>query len=538
MSDVIEVDIQEHFPVEIIEVHVDENAAQSAIDAAALAQQTLQQVQDALASFNIVNTIYVNNSFTKVGQIFKGNAGTQWNINGLNYTNPTDQEITIPLCATGKVRTDRIVLDTNNNFVRVQGVEVTNNPVAQSKPVNTLDYTFIPVTDSVVGVPTSPIVGTDVVKKSFANMFEFNGTGADAVIPLHPSGYSEIRLINADLTSISGVDLSLMTGTNFELPYIGKPIIFWNRTGGNVTLTHEDFANATYPLFLTQLSNVIFPNNHFVIFKWDAGGLYQVDKNFFSIAEIIGLTTALSAKLDKVSTVDVDKVYVKNANGTQGMKPVSELGGEAYNSQYDFTHFYRGGCGFLNNFGSIETGQMYSPLNYGLHGIALKTAANNTPSGLKTSPVGNMNGFTVWGQFYFYELTMSDFFSTIGFLPFSTSYAYIEIDSNTKKIRAKTSLNGVVTTSPDSTYTVLANVMYLFIYEYISISEIKFKVLLETTKEVVFSYTSTTNIPALGQYGHFGFQQQRNPNTFAQMTMLVFDSFGMAVKKPNFLNNF
>lgn len=528
MSDVIEVDIQEHFPVEIIEVHVDENAAQSAIDAAALAQQTLQQVQDALASFNIVNTIIVNNSFTKVGQIFKGNAGTRWNINGLNYTNPTDQEITIPLCATGKVRTDRIVLDTNNNFVRVQGVEVTNNPVAQSKPVNTLDYTFIPVTDSVVGVPTSPIVGSDVVKKSFANMFEFNGTGANAIIPLHSSGYSEIRLINAGLTSISGVDLSLMIGANFELPYVGKPFIIWNKTGGNVTLKNEDVTNADYPLFLREGANIVIPNNHIIIAKWDAGGLFEVDKSWIDV----------SAKLDKVSTVDVDKVYVKNANGTQGMKPVSELGGEAYNSQYDFTHFYRGGCGFLNNFGSIETGQMYSQLNYGLHGIALKTAANNTPSGLKTSPVGNMNGFTVWGQFYFYELTMSDFFSTIGFLPFSLSYAYIEIDTNTKKIRAKTSLNGVVTTSPDSIYTVVANVMYLFVYEYISTSEIKFKVLLETTKEVVFSYTSTTNIPALGQYGHFGFQQQRNPNTFAQMTMLVFDSFGMAVKKPNFLNNF
>lgn len=34
-----------------------------------------------------------------------------------------------------------------------------------------------------------------------------------------------------------------------------------------------------------------------------------------------------AGKLDKVSTVDVDKVYVKNANGTQGMKALSELGG-------------------------------------------------------------------------------------------------------------------------------------------------------------------------------------------------------------------
>lgn len=37
-------------------------------------------------------------------------------------------------------------------------------------------------------------------------------------------------------------------------------------------------------------------------------------------------------KLDKVSTVDVEKVYVKNADGTQSMKPTSELGGSSVQS--------------------------------------------------------------------------------------------------------------------------------------------------------------------------------------------------------------
>lgn len=45
------------------------------------------------------------------------------------------------------------------------------------------------------------------------------------------------------------------------------------------------------------------------------------------ISDVTGLQTALNLKLDKVSTVDVEKVYIKNADGTQGMKPVSEFGG-------------------------------------------------------------------------------------------------------------------------------------------------------------------------------------------------------------------
>lgn len=217
---------------------------------------------------------------------------------------------------------------------------------------------------------------------------------------------------------------------------------------------------------------------------------------------------------------------------------VNDLKSDYKKSQFDFTHFYRGGCGFLNNFGVVEGAQMYSPTGYGFHGVLLKTAANNTATGLRSAYTGNNIGFTTWGQFYFYNLSNSDFFTRIGFLPLTNHYAFIEADTNTLKFRAKTSLNGVETVSPDSTHTILQNVMYIFIYEYISTSEIRFKVLRESTKEVVFDWTSTTNIPQFNSYGLHGFLQQRNPNTTANLTMLVFDSYGMAVSKPDFLKYF
>ena len=42
-------------------------------------------------------------------------------------------------------------------------------------------------------------------------------------------------------------------------------------------------------------------------------------------ANFTELYNAVDSKLDKVTTNDVEKVYIKNADGTQGMKPVSEL---------------------------------------------------------------------------------------------------------------------------------------------------------------------------------------------------------------------
>lgn len=248
--------------------------------------------------------------------------------------------------------------------------------------------------------------------------------------------------------------------------------------------------------------------------------------------------TALNGKIDKVTSAGVERVYVINPDGSQTTKSTISIVGDYYNIPFDFTHFYRGGCGFLNNFGVVEATQMYSPTGYGQHGVLLKTAANNTATGLRSAYTGNIVGFTTWGQFYFYDVTFSNFISRIGFLPITNHYAFIEADTNTLKFRARTSLNGVETVSPDSTHTILQNVMYIFIYEYISTSQIRFKVLRESTKEVVFDWTSTTNIPQENSLGFHGFQQQRNPNTTANLVMLVFDSYGMAVKKPNFLNDF
>lgn len=238
-------------------------------------------------------------------------------------------------------------------------------------------------------IDNNQLLSSSYVKKSFYSTSEYNGVGSNVIIPFNPNGYSEIRLINSGLVSISGFDLSLMTGPNAEFPYQGKEIMIWNRTGGNVTLKHEDFATADYPMFLRAETDLVLPDNHILTFKYDAGGLQEKDKSFFSVDEIIGLASVLASKanlvagkipaselpsyvddvlefanlaafpatgetgkiylaldtnftyrwtgsvytkisdtgkLDKVSTVDVEKVYVKNADGTQGMKPTSELG--------------------------------------------------------------------------------------------------------------------------------------------------------------------------------------------------------------------
>ncbi|WP_329805430.1 hypothetical protein [Flavobacterium facile] len=295
----------------------------------------LAELKEASTNVAIINTIFVNNSFTKVGQIFKGNAGTQWNINGLNYTNPTDQEITIPLCATGKVRTDRIVLDTTNNFVRVQGVEFTANPVAQSKPVNTIDYTFIPVNDSEVGEPDTPTVGNIFNKKDYDKVYTFNASGANVEIPFNVSGFSTIELTGS-LTSVKGFSFTDLDAnpTLAEWPHKGKPIYLINRSGHNIELKHNNLT-AILPFNFDSGSSIIFPNNGKILLKVMTNNVIDFFKSWGDTSE----------KLDKVSTVDVEKVYLKNADGTQGMKPVSEIG---VSKRTHFIEFSFAGGNFSN----------------------------------------------------------------------------------------------------------------------------------------------------------------------------------------------
>lgn len=341
--------------------------------------------------FSAGNSIISLGTITRVGNVFTFSVGFVWKINGTTYQNASPIDLTIEEAADGFFRIDNALLTTTNTIELQQGLPSETIALRPTYPENNILLTSWNISGDTIDDSENPIVGTDVVKKSFANMFEFNGTGANAIIPFNPNGYSEVRLINAGLTSVSGFDLSLMTAPNSEFPYQGKEILIWNRTGGNVTLKHEDFATADSPMFLRAETDLVLPDNHVLTFKYDPAGLQEKDKSFFSVDEIIGLATLLaskanlvsgkipaeelpsyvddilefadlaafpvtgetskvylaldtnlsyrwsgstyvdlnSSKLNKVSTVDVQKVYVKNADGTQGMKPVSEIGGNS-----------------------------------------------------------------------------------------------------------------------------------------------------------------------------------------------------------------
>jgi len=49
-----------------------------------------------------------------------------------------------------------------------------------------------------------------------------------------------------------------------------------------------------------------------------------------TLSDQTDLKNALDSKLDKVSTAGVERAYIVNADGSQGTKPTSDLGGQPY----------------------------------------------------------------------------------------------------------------------------------------------------------------------------------------------------------------
>ena len=80
-------------------------------------------------------------------------------------------------------------------------------------------------------------------------------------------------------------------------------------------------------------------------------------------ANVTELYNAVDLRLDKVTTNDVEKVYIKNADGTQGMKPVSEFGGGEENVQSDWNQINILADDFIKNKPELFSGDYNDLIN-------------------------------------------------------------------------------------------------------------------------------------------------------------------------------
>lgn len=114
-------------------------------------------------------------SLNPATRVLTMDAGWEGIINGIDYTNAAAVPLpAITLAAAGYSRIDLIVFNTAGTFVIVPGIETVNTPVKPAKLTNTLEATFVTVSDGVVNVP--------VIPKPKAPVTSVNGMRGDVVL--------------------------------------------------------------------------------------------------------------------------------------------------------------------------------------------------------------------------------------------------------------------------------------------------------------------------------------------------------------------
>ena len=240
------------------------------------------------AKIDNVDKLVSETGFSLVGQELWMNAGWEWLINGISYSNPVLVKIPIPFAATGKERIDLIVLNTSNTFTRIPGTESVSNPAAEPVPNDTVQATLVVVTDGVIEQPTAPVTGDAYVGKNEFTFTKLSGSGAKAQFTLS-SEVTNVRVISASSIGSVSVDKKYI--------YPGKDHYVKNETGTTLIIKHNS-GTGNYKYLFPNTTDLVIQNNEIVHFKFrfDTG-----NNGFLDYVGLAGGVTDISGKVDKVT---------------------------------------------------------------------------------------------------------------------------------------------------------------------------------------------------------------------------------------------
>lgn len=250
---------------------------------------------------NNSNKLISQTGFAIAGTVLTINAGWQWIINGITFSNPVAVEITFPLASAGMKRIDLVVLNTSNTFSRIVGDEATV-PFAPSVVEGVIAVSFSVITDTLVGEFSEPII--------YANDFVLKRESQDYLINYFDAVVEEVYLSD-ERASLS------FTGSNTDVKSIrlseefmrlGKLFTFKNRQTIPVTFWHNSGTGNVKMLFPTEENFVLNPNE-IIQFSLNINDSSTPKLEYIGVAgsgvdlpiditDVTGLTAELDSKLN------------------------------------------------------------------------------------------------------------------------------------------------------------------------------------------------------------------------------------------------
>lgn len=198
-----------------------------------LSVDVVSNTEIALPLYNRFNQV---TGFSIVDNDLTINANWKWTIEGDLNTNPTSLLYTVAFSTPGKHRIDVVVANTSNSFTIIPGTEVDliDTPVKPPIPINTLEVTFLLVSDGEIIDGGDPIVGYPYVEKEEFVEKIITGTGLLS-IPLIDKNTS-YRITSDDIETIESLDPS--DDYKNTIAYIGKIHHFINDSNVSIVFPH------------------------------------------------------------------------------------------------------------------------------------------------------------------------------------------------------------------------------------------------------------------------------------------------------------
>jgi len=317
---------------------------QSTLDPTSLIHVSRAGTSESLEIQKIIDAIVERNysQLLSVGEIAVSGltltipAGATWVYNGVYYATAATTNIPETLCEAGYLRKDILVANQSNQIVLVKGDESLTIRIRPNIPVGTVLVTELDVDDTVIGTPTTPVIGEGSISKREKQPFQVYQSGEinNTVLDEFYYGYLNFRDAVTNLKSIG-------TYSNAFL-YSGKEILIKNSQATDITISHLAAVDGFVFSFPNELDFVLKPNEiirfSMKIVSPTEGVLEYVgiinSVESVNIADVTGLTEELADRYTKAEVDSkVSSVYKFKGNvANYAALPVTSLTiGDVYN---------------------------------------------------------------------------------------------------------------------------------------------------------------------------------------------------------------
>jgi hypothetical protein len=244
-----------------------------------LSAEEINQIRDAINEIGLPDGFIKTTPLTRVDNLVSiGALDFKWILNKVIYENANPYSTTISAAPDGFHRKDIIVANTSGGFNKYEGDDDTEVAVQPNTPDDTLLVSVIDVFGATIGTPSFPVVGAYITKKE-KGVVSIAG-GGDNLTVSDESAFFEITAFTGAINYVY----------NQYFSYVGKIYTIKNKTGSNLTITHNSASSENNKKFFT------FPNAVDFILKPNE----QIDFRETANARLdfIGVFTDISGKQD------------------------------------------------------------------------------------------------------------------------------------------------------------------------------------------------------------------------------------------------